>query len=698
MPYSVYIKILALGLAVLLPCSAAFAEYAEVENSTAKAQTEALYESRPLLLKQAENLNRGPVAVPAADGTGILISWRFLATDPEEISFNIYRDGVLLNSTPIRDRTNFLDTTPLPDARYILSILQEGQEISREEIISWKQEYLELPVRQYSRGNYIIDDASAGDLDGDGEYELVVRRTPSDMELPSREAYPLIEAYKLDGTHLWTINIGPNEVNDIDINFLVYDFNGDGKAEVVTRSFELTTDALGHQNGDTDKDSRTNYEESIQKFPDRQYLSEGPEYLSAYDGETGAEIARTPLRPARDPLSEWSARYRDIPRLIKRASHHLLAPAYLNGTTPSIVYLRGAWDNVRMAAWDLQENRFDLLWELNTPPEDREDNIYGAGYHSLAVVDVDFDGKDEILSGSFCVEEDGSPIYKTYAGDEEGNHVRLGHGDAFDVAKMEPDYNGYYVWACHETASLPANIELHDARTGQVLHGIPKDKDTGRSRAADIDPTYPGWEVWGSTGTPLMTLAGEPIVSTWNKFQYRNPDGSNAVNPDGTNLKGSLPMNFKVYWDGDLLSEFLDDTTVSKWNWNDQAVDILFSAEGCASNNGTKAVPCLTADLFGDWREEIVWKTKDNTALRIYSTAIPTSYKLPTLMHDITYREAVAWQNNHYNQPPNTSFYLGAETRRVPLPEVYVLQEGERVTPPVYRDENAVKAYITLNK
>ncbi len=694
MPFSLRTKVLALSLVALLPCGTVFADYSEVEDTAAKAQTQALYQDRPLLLKQAEHLDRGAVAVPSENGT--LVSWRYLATDPEGLSFNIYRDGTLLNPVPLQDRTNFLDSTPTPGSRYLLATVENGEETGREEIIPWEQNYLEIPIKQYPKGAYIIDDAGTGDLDGDGEYEIIVRRTPSDMELPTREAYPLLEAYKLDGTHLWTVNIGPNEINDIDINFLVYDFNGDGKSEVVTRSFELTTDALGRQHGDSDGDHRTNYEESIQKFPDRQYLSEGPEYLSAYDGETGAEIARTPLRPSRDPLSEWSARYHDIPRLIKRASHHLLAPAYLNGTTPSIVYLRGAWDNVRLAAWDLKEDGLGLLWELDTPPEDRQDNIYGAGYHSLSIADIDFDGKDEILSGSLCVDDNGTPVYKTHAADDTGTSIPLGHGDAFDVAKMDPAYDGYYVWACHETASLPANIELHDARTGQVLRGVPKDKDTGRSRAADIDPNYAGWEMWGSTGTLLTSLEGQPLASTWNKFQYRNPDGSNAVNPDGSNMRGPLPMNFKLYWDGDLLSEFLDDITVSKWNWNDKAVDILFRADGCASNNSTKAVPCLSADLFGDWREEAVWKTEDNTALRIYSTALPTSYKIPTLMQDITYREAVAWQNNHYNQPPNTSFYLGAETTQVPLPEIYTIQDGERTIPPAYTSQDAGHTFVDI--
>lgn len=683
-------------------------QYTEVADAAKKAETEALYQARPVTMRQLEYLDRGVVAVKNSEGT--LVTWRMLGTDAADIGFNIYRDGTKLNSAPITTKTNYLDKGATAGTYKVVAVV-DGQEVADDfgTATTWNKDYLAIPVEQHeafyndiSLGFYDINDVSVGDLDGDGQYEYVVRRNPPSMDVGYRgENYPLIEAYKIDGTKLWTINIGPNEINDIDINFLVYDFNQDGKAEIVTRSFEGTTDGAGNQIGDVNGDGKTNYEYSIQKFPDRQYLSEGPEFLSAYDGMTGKEIARTDLLPVRDPLTDWASEYTDTARLTKRASHYVFTVAYLDGVTPSIVHTRGAWNTVKLAAWNLKDSGFEHLWTLDCGNTNQLDNLYNSGYHSGAVADIDFDGKDEILSGSFCVDHDGKFMYAANAKDANGTSVKLGHGDAFDVAKMDPDYNGYYVWACQENKNIPVNIGLHDARTGQVLVGYPKPKDTGRARAADIDPTNKGWECWGSTGTLLQSITGEALNPVWNAFPYRNADGTPVKNEDGTDMVGSLPMNFKIYWDGDLLSEFLDGVTVSKWNWKDQAVDIIFSDNECEPLLGTKAEPCLSADIFGDWREEVIFRTKDNTELRIYSTAIPTDYKMPTLMHDTIYRESVAWQNNHYNQPTNVSFYFGAETTQVPLPEIYTVKNGTKTINPAYvanPNEHAFMQILTEQK
>ncbi len=691
-------------------------KYEAQEDSSAKAQTQELYKNRPAALKQAEDLNRGLVAVPAKDG-GILVSWRFLGTDSANLTYTLSKNGEKI--IDITDTTNYVDKDGKAGDEYTLTIGEETTTVK-----AWDKEYMSIPVKQYDKGGYNIDDASVGDLDGDGEYEIVVRRTPADYfnklqvdeatkkVIDTREAYPLVEAYEMDGTHMWTLDIGKNEVNEIDVNFLVYDFDGDGKAEVVMRSYDGMTDGKGNKIGIADAD----YVQSLQKQKDRQYLAEGNEYLSVFDGQTGVEIARTELLPKRDPLESWSSKYTDTSRLTKRASHYLLSTAYLNGETPSIVMLRGAWDAVKLAAWDYKDGKFTELWQYDSGSTQTTENMYNAGYHSMAVADIDFDGKDEILSGAGAIDDDGKFMYATYA-DVNGTQIKLCHGDAFDVAKMTPDYDGYYIWSCHETKELPANIDLHDARTGQVIYGFNKPKDTGRSRAADIDPTSKGWEVWGSTGTPLMSYDGKQLVSGvaeelqpmlegetlkltsgetlgngWNTFRYRDTDGEFKKDEEtGQVLSGTLPMNFKAFWDGDLLSELVDGTTISKYNWNDKCLDTLYEAFGSASNNGTKAVPCLVADIFGDWREEIIWRDAANTELRIYATPYETEYKIPCLMHDITYREAVAWQNNHYNQPTNTSFYMGAETETVPAPEIKTvsgkvnpdIQSGSHIDLPV---------------
>ncbi|MCX7714436.1 MAG: stalk domain-containing protein [Clostridia bacterium] len=686
----------ALIVGTLSPTVFAAPSYVEDADKAAKAKTEELYASRPVVLRQLEYLKRGVVAVKSDNGT--LVSWRFLGTDATDIAFNVYRDGVKLNSSPISNKTNYFDEGAPSSAAYTVVPVSGGQEVEseKESATTWNNEYLSVPVSE--RTGYDINDVTVGDLDGDGEYELVVRRNPPTMDIKARGTnYPIIEAYKLDGTRLWTIDVGPNEINDIDINFLVYDFNQDGKAEMVMRSFEGTVDGTGAQIGDANGDGKTDYSYSIQSFPDRQYLSEGPEFLSMYDGMTGKEIARTDLVPTRDPLSGWAAAYTDTARLTKRASHHLLAVAYLDGITPAITYVRGAWDAVKAAAWDIKNNNFNHLWTIDCPSTNALDNLYNSGYHSMAVADVDFDGKDELLSGSFCIDNDGSFVYAAHSKDSNGNWVKMGHGDAFDVAMMDPDFKGYYVWACQENKNMPVNIGLHDARTGQVLFGYPKEKDTGRARAADIDPTSRGWEVWGSTGTQLQSIKGEVLVDSWNSFKYKNKDGSFAKNADtGEDLAATLPMNFKIYWDGDLLSELQDDITISKYDWENKTVNTLVKAEGCVSNLGTKAEPCLTADIFGDWREETIYRTADNKEMRIYSTNIPTNYKIPTLMHDWTYREAVAWQNNHYNQPTNVSFYMGAETTEVPVPEMYTVHNGTKTINPVYAADSKTHAFIPV--
>lgn len=684
---------LAAAVGVSVPCYASFTPdtsndgfttgyYEETEDAAAKAETESLYAEKPDAQRRVEYLDRGLVAVPGDGGT--LVSWRFLGTDPQDIKWDLYRNGEKLNTAPISG-TNFFDEDAPAGAEYRLVMITEtdggGEETTA---TAWDKEYTEFKVKEYETGDYIIDDGAVGDLDGDGQYELLLRRIPKDMSVETRVAYPIIEAYELTGEYMWTINIGPNEINEHDLNMMVYDFNGDGKAEVIMRSFEGTTDGTGNvitgENGEVT--DYTKQADNLAIFQDRQYIVSTPEYLSMYDGETGAEMDRIDLLPSQTPLSEWSYRYTDTGRLTKRASHHLFGLAYLDGVTPSFVEVRGAWDNVRAAAWHIEDDKFVLDWEAETPNAEDVNSIYGAANHNLAVADVDFDGKDEILSGPMAIDDDGSTMYAVNGEDAEGNTIKLGHGDAFDVAVMDPEYPGYYVWACHETSNLPANIELHDARTGQLLFGWGKNKDTGRSRAADIDPTYPGYELWGSTATVPMNIGGEKIADGFNEFYTRLSDGTYQMNEDGTYMQGTLPMNFKIYWDGDLLSEFLDGIRVSKWNWTDKVIEVLFDADGCASNCGTKAVPCAAADLFGDWRDEIVWKTEDESGIRIYSTNIETRYRIPMLMHDRYYRASVAMQNNHYNQPANVDFYLGYETTEIPAYNVYTEKDGVRISSP----------------
>ncbi len=648
-----------------------------------KTEMDILYESRPVSLKQMEELDRGFVAVKKDEG--MFLSWRFLGTDDEDIKFNVYKNGEKLNEKAIGDVTNYTDDTYKSGDTYTLVPVVSGEEVAdeTETALVFEGEYLSIPVKQYEAGGYDINDASVGDLDGDGQYEIVVRRDPVEMRSQNKTEYPLFEAYELDGTHLWTINLGPNEVNSVDLNFIVYDLNGDGKAEVVMRSFEGTTDGVGNVIGDTNDDGRTNYAWPSGKIvvnKDRSYLYGQPEFLSMYDGETGAEIARTDLLPTMEPLESWYLSSKEG-NIVKRASHFVFCVAYLDGETPSIVHFRGAWAACKLAAWNIVDDDFNLLWTVDCEKKNSLDNLYNTGYHSIAVADVDYDGKDEIITGGAAIDDDGTVMYTVKGTKEDGTEVKLAHGDAFDVAVMSPDTYEYFVWACRENANMPVNIGLHSALTGEVIFGQTKTKDTGRSRAADIDPTSRGWEMWGSTDTPLQSFAGEVL-----------------------NEKSPYSMNMKMYWDGDLLSELADhnadsEYTILKWDWENNELDTILTAKGSASNGGTKGQACLIADMLGDWRDELIVRDAENTELRIYTTNIATDYRIPTLMHDVTYREAIAWQNNHYNQPANTSFYFGAEIKEVPVPEIYTINtEGEKTVNKVYENTPDKHAYIEIKK
>src|SRR6185295_16304202 len=184
------------------------------------------------------------------------------------------------------------------------------------------------------------------------------------------------------------------------------------------------------------------------------------------------------------------------------------------------------------------------------------------------------------------------------------------HGDALHVGPFVDGRPGLQVFGVHENegsrwdANTPA-AALFDARTGETIWRMGDGKDAGRGLVADIDPRHPGDEMWGGP-SGLRTCKGEPI--------------------------GPAPRsaNFAIWWDGDLLREILDRTTISKWDCEKGRLDAIFTAEGCASNNGSKSTPALTADLFGDWREEVVFRTTDGNALRIYTTTIPTEHRIRT--------------------------------------------------------------------
>lgn len=622
----------------------------------ALAATASLAAPSTLPPRQMERLGRGVVALKSSESS-IFLSWRLLGTEPRDQAFDVYRSAggaapEKLNPTPLTGATHFTDTTFDPAVVNAYTVRAAGQSASPPSSTGTipagapVRPYLSLPLR--TPEGYTINDCSVGDLDGDGEYEIVVHLTgrSRDNSQAGFTDEPLLHAYRLNGTFLWSINLGRNIREGAHYTqFLVYDLDGDGRAEVVCKTADGTIDGAGQVIGDPAADHRSKGEDLVPSrdrtgsvtTPDGRrmasragYVLSGPEFLTVFDGLTGRALATTDYRPARGDVGAWGDSYGN------RVDRFLACVAYLDGVRPSIVMCRGYYTRTTLAAWDWREGRLTPRWLFDSDahgPADASNPYRGQGNHNLSVADVDGDGRDEIIYGAMCLNSDGTPRYST----------RLGHGDALHVSDLDPTRPGLEVFDIHENPRHPHGMEFRDASTGALLWSKPGGEgpapDVGRGLAADLDPRHPGAEIWGSGGPRVRGL----------------------YNARGGKISDATPRscNFALWWDGDLLRELLNGNRISKWNWEQGTDDVLFTAEGCTSNNGTKSTPALSADLLGDWREEVILRTTDNRELRIFSTTIPTTHRLPTLMHDPQYRLAVAWQNVGYNQPPHPGFFLG---------------------------------------
>lgn len=581
--------------------------------------------------RQMEGLDRGLVAV-ASQG-GVFLSWRMFATDPADISFNIYRNGIKVNNSPIHTSTNYFDNGgTVNDTYYIRPVLDNIEQTPSSTVTPWKNNYLDIPLMRPSGDvtpdgvnyTYNANDCSVGDLDGDGQYEVVLKWDPSNSKDNSHDGYTgnvYIDAYKLDGTFLWRIDLGKNiRAGAHYTQFIVYDLDGDGKAEIACKTADGTIDGKGKAIGDAGADYRNSAGRIL----------EGPECLSIFEGATGRELVTVPYEPARGDVSSWGDNYGN------RVDRFLACVAYLDGQRPSLVMCRGYYTRTVLVAYNWRNGSLSKVWTFDSNTDGNQ-GYAGQGNHNLSVADVDGDGRDEIIYGACAIDDDGTGLYTT----------GLGHGDAMHVTDIDPNRPGLEVWQCHESVSTGAGASLRDAATGEVLFRATTSKDCGRALAADVDPAYKGCEMWAAAGVGLYDCKGRKISDT------------------------TPSINFAIWWDGDLQRELLDDISVSKYN-NGRISNVL-TADGCASNNGTKANPCLQADILGDWREEVIWRTADNNALRIYTTTSLTEHRIYTLMHDPVYRLGIVWQNVAYNQPPHTGFYLGGDMQSLPVPDIYTL-------------------------
>lgn len=610
-------------------------------------------EPRPM-----EQLDRGLVGLRTDDG--VFLSWRLLGTEPTDMAFDIYRqaehsEAVKLNAEPLLGPTCFIDKSAQTDLAYTYSV--RGHDASAAGGVGvfdlpsdHDKPYLALRLK--TPEGYKPNDASVADLDGDGQYEIILHQAGRGKDNSHNGVTdpPILQAYKLDGTLLWEINLGPNIREGAHYTqFLVYDLDNDGYAEMVVKTADGSKDAQGRVIGDPD----ANYVDKGGR------ILAGPEYLTVFDGHTGAAIDTVPYTPKRgittdNPTGEqmkriWGDSYGN------RMDRFLGCVAYLDGQHASVVMSRGYYTRTFLAAWDFRDGKLVQRWVFDSGAEGNEG--YGEqGNHGLSVNDVDGDGRDEIIFGGMALDDDGTGLYST----------GLGHGDAMHVSDLDPTRPGMEVFRIQERFD-DAGAHMFDAATGNILWkkpSISKGKDgegPGRGLALDVDPRFPGAECW---------VAGAGINGM---FDAR---GQKIADVTGDEIYNTTPsVNMGVWWDGDLLRELLDGTKIRKWNWESAGRETLLASDeyNCISNNWTKANPCLSADILGDWREEVIWPTKDGNELRIFTTTIPTDYRFFTLMHDPQYRLSVAWQNVGYNQPPHTSFFFGHGMSMPPRPNITLI-------------------------
>lgn len=582
-----------------------------------------------------ERLGRGAVAVRTSPDT-VMVGWRYLSSDPLRVAFNVYRDGERLTPEPVAVSTQFFDpNASTRAARYEVRPVVDGRELpdGRGACVLPADApcgYLEIPLQQPesqlmpdgSSCSYVANDASAGDVDGDGEMEIVLKWDPTNSKDNSHSGFTgtvFLDAYKMDGRRLWRIDLGRNiRAGAHYTQFMVYDLDGDGSAEVVAKTADGTVDGQGKVIGDPGADYRVGVGDTL---PGRKgYIASGPEFLTVFSGRTGEALQTIDYIPPRGRLDDWGDNYAN------RSERYLAAVAYLDGQHPSVVMCRGYYTRSVLAAFDWDGRQLKSRWVFDTDSA-RWASYAGQGNHNLRVADVDGDGCDEITYGSCAIDHDGTGLYNT----------GMGHGDALHLTAFDPSSDRLQVWDCHENRR--DGSDFRDAATGKVIFQLPSGKDVGRCMAADIDPTNYGVEMWSSASGGIRNIKGEVVCDS----------------PKG------LPVNMAVWWDGDLLREMLDHETVSKYDWTARECRPLAKFDGCSFNNGTKSNPCLQGDIVGDWREEVVVRTADSKALRVYVSPLPTAYRFHTFLEDRPYRLSIVTENVAYNQPTQPGFYFGAD-------------------------------------
>ncbi len=704
------------------------------------------------LNEQFEKLNRGLIAVKV--DTGIFLGWRMMLEEVKGYNetgmtgtdYVVYRNGEKLAT--VTDSTNYIDAEGKAEDSYTVAAVVDGKEAAPCEAVKAfanGNDYVEIPMQIPAGGvtpagqeyTYSVNDMSVGDVDGDGELEFFVKWDPSNSHDNSHKGYTgncIIDCYKISGRLLWRLDLGVNIRSGAHYTqFIVYDFDGDGKAEMALKTAPGTKMTRYDENGNvvsekyitmpkkdveagyshednyvwtaedyyeylvklfanwkehpevknghwidtleecfgmekkydyplSDADAREVVDYFMDVFaPSRSpkndlrtfegFILEGPEYLTMFAGD-GEEIETIDYPYGRDDDGMMWGDYawnRIEPG--NRVDRFLAGVAYFDGERPYLVMARGYYTRTTIAAYSFFDRKFkeyfmvDSGYVLMRNPfmghitDDGTDPVYGCiagqGNHSLSVADVDGDGCHELIYGACVIDHDGSVLYSSEGLMPDGSAMhKLGHGDAMHVANINPDKPGLEIFNMFEHA-VPYAWALRDAETGEIFFGEPSNKDIGRCMIGDICPDVRGLQVWA---VGVYDVHG-------NKLENVKQPGTNAC----------------IRWAGDLTSQQTDGVDYINERHigvvGDLTHGVMLKPEGTRTNNGTKGNPCLIADVFGDFREEIILRTEDNRAVRIYTNVELSNHKLFTMLHDSTYRCGVAWQNNCYNQPCYPSFY-----------------------------------------
>ena len=585
-----------------------------------------------------DKLDRGLVAVKTTKG--VYCSWRIQADEYYDVKYNLYRDGTKVNAEPL-DVSNFTDTSGSESSQYTVKAVLNGveQQASKAATV-FKSNYKEIKIKHDAslKATYEPNDACCADVDGDGEVEILMKfnnKEEAEQLYPKNgptingvatKEYSMLACLKQDGTVLWWVNCGPNmgDFQNNEQNIVGYDWDMDGKAEVVMRLEEGSTvhmaDGTTYTIGANGKNgsSWTNYREPKASGSVEWFTHYGKEFLWYCEGATGKpyQCIEFPLKRLENGETDLKAAWGD--GYGHRSSKYFFGAPYLDGKHPSIFLGRGIYTRHKFIAYDVDPKTHDLKvrwkWTNNQPGSP----WYGQGYHNYIVADVDWDGRDEIVWGSMVIDDNGMGLSTT----------GLGHGDAQHIGDFNPYIHGQEMFACNE--DNPSN-NYRDATTSKIYYRKTDTNDDGRCLAGNFYNDFPGAMGHSAHDTPISTVTNDHV----------------SLNTNG------LSMNFRIYWDGDLLEECFNNTEVTK-----PGEGTIATFLGAYSNNGTKATPCYQGDIFGDWREEVIERTADNN-IRIYTTNEPTKWRNYSLWYDHQYRNGMVWQPCGYNQPPHVSYFLG---------------------------------------